>query len=137
MGRICYVCNIEKEDRFFKLDYKKGKKYKEPTNKCLACAAEEYKKYVRKDRPAYNEKTRNRRLARKIRAIEYKGGVCSACGNSFHPAAMDFHHLDPTTKDKDPGLMMSTSDEVLFKELDKCILLCANCHRIFHYENGY
>lgn len=58
------------------------------------------------------------------------------CGGVFHHSAFDFHHIDPTTKEKDPGLMMTHSDEVLFKELDKCILLCANCHRIRHY-NGY
>ena len=88
-----------------------------------------------KDR--YNKLYRERRLARKERAVQYKGGVCTHCKQIVHVAAFDFHHLDTTQKDIDPGLLMSASDEVLFKELDKCILLCANCHRKEHFINGY
>lgn len=59
------------------------------------------------------------------------------CGGTFHFSAFDFHHRDRETKDKDPGLMMGLKDEKLFAELDKCDLLCANCHRIHHFHEGY
>ena len=77
------------------------------------------------------------RKRNKERAVEYKGGKCEHCLQTYQPAVFDFHHLDSSTKHKDPGLMMSCSDEKLFKELDKCILLCANCHRIEHANNEY
>lgn len=57
------------------------------------------------------------------------GGACVLCGYSRHPAAMHFHHLDPTTKD------FSLSREGVTRSLAraraearKCVLLCANCH---------
>ena len=74
------------------------------------------------------------RLRQKQRAIDYKGGKCSACGYNKCPDALDFHHLDPT--EKEFGLASSgitRAWERVKKELDKCILLCANCHRELHY----
>lgn len=71
----------------------------------------------------------------KQRAIEYKGGCCSRCGFVGCPAAYDFHHVDPTQKD---FAISGTckSFERLRPELDKTVLLCANCHRTIHDE-GY
>lgn len=71
--------------------------------------------------------------------VEYKGGKCEKCGYDQCVAAMDFHHKDP--KEKDFGLSSNgntQSWEKLTKEADKCLLLCANCHRELHEElNGY
>lgn len=97
--------------------------------------------YMRKYRAANKEKiafqdkgrTRKKRHSHKLKAIEYLGGKCSSCGlASEHPEVYDFHHLDPSVKEKDPGMLMHCSWERLQKELDKCVLLCANCHRIAH-----
>lgn len=101
---------------------------------CRECTTKQNAEYRAANRYKYNQNARQRRHERKQRAIEYKGGVCEYCKGRFHSAAFDFHHLDPNEKDKDPGLMMSMSDENLFKELDKCILLCANCHRVHHFK---
>ena len=61
---------------------------------------------------------------------------CSKCGFS-HVAALDFHHLDAKTKD---GIVSELIREGRFKkakaEAEKCIVLCANCHRIHHYEEN-
>jgi hypothetical protein len=68
----------------------------------------------------------------KIRSIEYKGGRCSRCGYAKSYAALEFHHIDSTTK----AFSLSTGNcrrwEVIKVELDKCVLLCANCHREEH-----
>jgi len=104
---------------------------------CKSCTNERNTKYRKENREYYNQQARQRRNERKQRAIEYKGGICEHCGGTFHTAAFDFHHLDPNEKDKDPGLMMGLTDENLFKELDKCILLCANCHRIHHFKETW
>jgi len=71
--------------------------------------------------------------------VEYKGGKCEKCGYNKCVAAMDFHHKDP--KEKDFGLSSNGNTQSwkkLTEEADKCLLLCANCHRELHEElNGY
>lgn len=74
---------------------------------------------------------------RKEEAIQYLGGVCKQCHETYHPAIYEFHHLDPSTKDRDPSKMLSLSWERLKAELDKCVLLCANCHRLTHHKDNY
>jgi hypothetical protein len=65
--------------------------------------------------------------------IEYKGGKCEKCGYDKCQQALDFHHLDPNKKKF--GLCNTVySFEKLKQEADKCILLCANCHREEHYK---
>jgi hypothetical protein len=66
----------------------------------------------------------------KAKAIEYKGGKCTLCGYDRCNAALEFHHLDKAAKGF--GLAKGgriRSWESILKELDKCILICANCHR--------
>ena len=84
-----------------------------------------------KSMTAYN---REKRVEIKLRAIKYKGGKCIDCGGVFHPVAYDFHHLDPSKKDMQISKFTSISrwDEIEH-ELDKCILLCSNCHRVRHW----
>ena len=74
-----------------------------------------------------------RRKDLKKALVEYKGGRCEQCGYNKCVAAMDFHHKDP--KEKEFGLSqkgLTKSLEALKKEADKCLLLCANCHRETH-----
>ena len=74
-----------------------------------------------------------RRKKLKEMAVEYKGGKCEHCGYSKCIAAFDFHHSDPTEKDFAVSQKGHTrSWERVKQELDKCILLCANCHREEH-----
>lgn len=72
-----------------------------------------------------------RRRALRERAISYKGGRCVLCGYHKCPAALDFHHLSPLEKDYDISSRV-TSWHVLVGELNKCILVCATCHREIH-----
>jgi hypothetical protein len=73
----------------------------------------------------------NRREA-KAWGVAYKGGKCRGCGYDKCHAALDFHHLDPNEKDFDFKEARHNKEE-LAKELDKCILLCRNCHAEVHY----
>ena len=69
----------------------------------------------------------------KDEAIQYLGGKCAHCSGVFHRNVYDFHHIDPTTKTENIGrLLQSRNWETVKPELDKCILLCANCHRMHH-----
>lgn len=76
----------------------------------------------------------DRALSRKIKAIKNKGGKCNTCGYNKNLSALVFHHLDPNIKDMslDARTLGNNSVEVINKELDKCILLCHNCHHELH-----
>ena len=65
----------------------------------------------------------------KEQAVVYKGGACYVCGYNACPSAMDFHHMDPNKKDFSISQARKTSFNWIKEELDKCILLCARCHR--------
>lgn len=73
----------------------------------------------------------------KDKAIEYKGGCCSVCGYSEHPAALQFHHVDPKTKEHSWTKLRLKSWDKIVVELDKCVLLCANCHSVEHSKSKY
>jgi len=79
----------------------------------------------------------NRRKKIKKWLVEYLGGECSRCGWKEHSAGLVAHHIDP--KEKSFGIAGAggtKSWDDLKKEADKCILLCANCHSIEHWENA-
>jgi len=74
-----------------------------------------------------------RRDTLKIKAVEYKGGKCERCGYCKYVGALDFHHLDPTQKDFAIASKGYTrSWDSVRNEIDKCLLLCSNCHREIH-----
>ena len=101
--------------------------------------SEHYEKYGKK----WYQKNKQRQLdanakvkARKKKEwVEYKATLaCAKCGNN-HPAVLDFHHPDPSKKEGNVVRLMSSGYyKRAYKEIEKCIVLCANCHRIHHYE---
>jgi len=81
----------------------------------------------------------DRRRELKRYAVEYLGGACAHCGLSTNQYKVyDFHHIDDSNKKYSVSQLIGRLPkwEVLQEELDKCILLCANCHRI-HHANDY
>jgi hypothetical protein len=79
-----------------------------------------------------------KRRKREIKAwlSEYKATLkCSRCPET-HPACLEFHHKNPLEKDINVGWVASWgwSVERITKEIDKCIVLCANCHRKQHWN---
>lgn len=69
----------------------------------------------------------------KYKCVEYLGGACIRCGYDKCQDAMDFHHRDPAEKNFTIGGGAYTRKwDSLKLELDKCDLLCANCHRELH-----
>lgn len=106
--RKCNVCNINKPLNLY---------YKHPKFKCKKC---------------FNH-IRNLRLRKiKQQCVDYKGGKCVMCSYNKYIGAIDFHHLDPTQKDFGIARNQKNFGESHKKELDKCIALCSNCHRIEH-----
>lgn len=57
------------------------------------------------------------------------------CGYARCINALEFHHLDPLQKDFNiSNIKLTTFDKRTMEELDKCIMVCANCHREIHYQ---
>lgn len=70
---------------------------------------------------------------KKQHAVDVFGGKCCRCGYNKCVDALEFHHLDKTTKEEKPSyVIMRWSWERAKKELDKCILVCSNCHKEIH-----
>jgi len=68
----------------------------------------------------------------KEKAIEYKGGKCIICGYNKSNRSLDFHHRDPNEKEFGIGHSKILSWDRVRNELDKCDLLCKNCHGEIH-----
>jgi hypothetical protein len=67
-------------------------------------------------------------------AIEHFGGKCQLCGYNKCPSALEFHHLDQSQKLQAPSyIIMRWTWEKAIVELEKCILVCSNCHKEIHY----
>lgn len=65
-------------------------------------------------------------------AKQYLLGKCSICGYDRCTAALEFHHVDPNEKQYSIA-HSKKAFESLKPELDKCILVCSNCHREIHH----
>lgn len=75
-------------------------------------------------------KEKQKKIEKKDALIEYKGGKCVDCGGVFPRVCMGFDHRDPDSKLFSIGLAMGKPLEELKIEVDKCDLVCANCHAI-------
>lgn len=119
--KTCPKCNQKKKtDDFYIRKDRAGKK---PQSFCKQCN---------------HENTVSRQRQFKLQCLKYRGNSCSKCGYSKCVAALEFHHTDPAQKDFIPSKFRHTSweknKEVITKELDKCVVLCANCHREEHHK---
>lgn len=86
-------------------------------------------------RPCSSDQVLERQRKLKHDAVMYKGGSCVTCGYDKCDGALQFHHLDPTKKEFTIGRFKLLSFDKIKTELDKCILLCANCHHEVHYKD--
>lgn len=110
----CLICSEEKEI---------GEFYSRPN---LPCKTYPYCK------PCSNALTIKKQRERKEWYIAYKGGKCELCGYDKCPAALEFHHRDPAKKDFEIARLKTYSFDLIKPELDKCVLVCSNCHREVH-----
>lgn len=113
------------------------------TAKYFNCSRETVRKYIPDDIVEKNRCNKIKitksqsvidwRKRTKIKLVEYKGGCCEKCGYKKSVSALQFHHINPDEKDFTIG-GRSYSFERLKKEVDKCIMVCANCHIEIHDE---
>lgn len=66
-----------------------------------------------------------------------RGGCCVRCGYSKCLTALDFHHINPDEKEFNISRIIRIKDQsIVYKELGKCVILCANCHREEHEKHN-
>lgn len=78
------------------------------------------------------EKRFDRRRNLKKILVEAMGGECCKCGYKKCMRALEFHHKDPTQKDFNIGTYRDCPLETALLEIQKCILVCSNCHMEIH-----
>jgi len=74
----------------------------------------------------------NSRRKTKQRAVEYKGGKCCLCGYNKCNSSLTFHHTNPENKKHKISTSGSLSWKEVKRELEKCVLICSNCHGEVH-----
>ena len=130
--------HYERTEKYRKANMDKSnenaRRYYHSNKESCALRAKEWRE---KNKEYVLSKQREDKRLRKLWAIEYLGGKCNSCKQEFHPAVYEFHHTDPNTKENDPSKMLQLSLVRLQAELDKCVLLCANCHRLHHHGDRY
>ena len=111
---------------------KRRQKYLESKEKNKQIA----KNYYENNKEKQKEYHLDRAHKSKVEAIKLKGGKCSMCGVSYNgenASIFDFHHVNSEEKEFNPKRLINNGlTERALKELDKCILVCSNCHRLLH-----
>ena len=108
-GYLCSFCGVTDPDKFY--GYKRTR-----------CG------------PCHNKDVIAKAREKKTWAVALLGGCCSRCGYKKSNWALQFHHVDPTEKDKTFSSMLGWSKVRITTELKKCILVCSNCHAEIHEE---
>jgi predicted HNH restriction endonuclease len=100
------------------------------------CSTQCKAKYGNNKHQNYNAQQRRGRQRRNA-LIDHAGGACSVCGYNKNKAALCFHHIDGSTKSFSLCLRNCSNrkESALYAELQKCILLCSNCHMELHYPD--
>ena len=103
------------------------------TGTCRDCECASRKAWYARYRDKQQALENARNHARKVEIVKQFGGKCHDCSGVFPVCAYDFHHLDPTKKDIGISNILRNKKKMAV-ELEKCILLCSNCHRIRHWK---
>lgn len=126
----------EAERKMFNELYDSDKTVSEISNITGFCRST-IRKYILKKRSIVKTSTNSEAVIKwrkkiKIELLRYKGEKCENCGYSKCTEALQFHHIDPFQKNFTIA-GKSWSFERLKKEVDKCVVLCANCHIETHH----
>jgi transcription elongation factor Elf1 len=131
--KVCSKCNNEypATNEFYA---KKTKNSDGLQAHCKKCHSVYLKQHYLSNKKYYSDKAIKRKKQVRNEFNEYKKTLkCSFCPEN-DPVCLDFHHTDPTQKDRELADMVGRGIgmESLLKEVDKCIVLCSNCHRKLH-----
>lgn len=92
------------------------------------------KRYYEKNKKKIYRRKRDRVMKYKREFVRLLGGKCENCDYNKCVAALDFHHINGKKERLVSVMFNNSSKEKILKEANKCILLCANCHRELHHK---
>jgi len=94
--------------------------------------------YYQKTKEKTKQRTKEKKLSLRKEWKAFKATLCCIKCGFNHSAALDFHHIDPSTKTRSVNSLVSDGRYALaMKEVEKCAVLCANCHRIHHHDERH
>ena len=125
--KICTDCNIEKPLTEFTFDKSRNRHL----SKCRKCMAIRTEAYRQKNKDKWRKNTADHAVKYNQLILEWKSQGCKKCGET-RTHVIDAHHINPKEKDFMVGTVMR-GIKITKEELKKCIPLCSNCHRDFHY----
>lgn len=129
----CKKCDTVRPKTDFAIDNRTN-------DKLAACCKFCHKEWGKKHYQLNKEKVGARLIAKRKRVKEYVNNLkrktgCQNCSEN-EPVCLDYHHIDPKNKIERVSYIVSssTSFDRINREIEKCILLCSNCHRKLHYN---
>ncbi|MBU0957358.1 MAG: HNH endonuclease [Nanoarchaeota archaeon] len=93
-------------------------------------------KYYKKNKEEIYIRKRKRFQNLKRELVELLDGKCKICGYNNTIQALEFHHIQGNKENHMTRLIKDNSKQKVLKEIEKCILLCANCHRETHHKGA-
>ncbi len=133
--RKCNKCSESKCEEFFHI------KNKKLSNTCKSCHNLYMRAYYSKNKSKHKGLVRSskRKYIKTVDNLIFKekDKPCMDCGIKYHPFVMDFNHRDPSSKAYLISAMGNRGSSLLKikEEIDKCDLVCANCHRMRTLNN--
>lgn len=133
MEKICKTCDVSKPLSSFS----KNKTKKDGFNsECKDCRKVYIREHYKKNKGYYKKKSKERAsdIRKWLRSIK-SDLCCQTCGEN-HPACLEYHHKDPKQKDFEISKAGSSgiSKTRILEEIEKCIVLCSNCHKKLHWN---
>jgi len=131
--KTCSICKKDLPIENFSFRNKEKQIY---SSNCKECQKTFHTNWYEKHKTFRKKQIHDRRQGIKDLFVEYKLTLeCSICSQN-HIATLDFHHRDPSEKDYLVSKMWKdgVSFKTIMMEIEKCDILCANCHRILHYD---
>jgi hypothetical protein len=126
--KTCSSCKQEKSFENFLYDKSRNRYF----STCKKCAAIKTDNYRKKHPEKWRKNTANHAVKYDKLILEWKSQGCQKCRET-RPHTIDAHHINP----KEKNFMVGTvrrGIKITTEELKKCIPLCSNCHRDFHYQ---
>lgn len=129
--KVCTRCYLDKPLACFSTNKNKKDGY---NYVCRDCQNIYVRQHYVENRQKYIDKSLKRKKEATAFLTTYKSNKKCTCCSESDSACLDFHHKNPSDKIDNICLMANKgcSLKTLMKEIEKCILLCSNCHRKFH-----
>ena len=134
--RRCSSCHIEKENT---KEFFRAKSQNRPglRSTCIQCEYAAHKVYREKNKEKIKAKKAEYNKDLKEAVLRLKDNPCTDCGQKFHHSAMDFDHISGDKIDSIANMVNGGKGKLVFEEIEKCELVCSNCHRVRTYNRRH